>query len=226
MERLGLPRLWDLYVCQRRPVRTKDVTSWRSSLFPILVPLLFFPSFLISFALPPRPPRPLPRISLLSLLSLLPLLLLLLGLFLPLRLLSLLSASSSPSIPSPLPPSFPSPSFLTIPPPPHLPAERACGFRYGGSWKQGKKHGIGTYYFQSGAKYQGEYKEGEPHGNAVFFEADGRAFEEVPPPTHKRMLVLSRSRGDWLRSGMVQRQEAEAQACHANPILQRCAIAS
>ena len=28
----------------------------------------------------------------------------------------------------------------------------ANGDRYGGSWKQGKKHGIGTYYFVSGAK--------------------------------------------------------------------------
>ena len=54
---------------------------------------------------------------------------------------------------------------------------RAC--RYGGSWKQGRKHGIGTYYFKSGAKYQGEYKEGEPHGNAVFLEKDGKAYEEI-----------------------------------------------
>ena len=51
--------------------------------------------------------------------------------------------------------------------------------RYGGSWRLGKKHGIGTYYFVSGAKYQGEYKEGEPHGQAKFIEKDGKAYEEV-----------------------------------------------
>ena len=48
----------------------------------------------------------------------------------------------------------------------------------GGSWRQGKKHGAGTYYFGGGAKYQGEYKDGNPHGHAIFIEADGRAFEE------------------------------------------------
>ena len=34
----------------------------------------------------------------------------------------------------------------------------ANGDRYGGSWRQGKKHRAGTYYFSGGAKYQGEYK--------------------------------------------------------------------
>ena len=42
-----------------------------------------------------------------------------------------------------------------------IPCARTHPFfgRYGGSWKQGRKHGIGTYYFVSGAKYQGEYRE-------------------------------------------------------------------
>ena len=66
--------------------------------------------------------------------------------------------------------------------------------RYGGSWRLGKKHGIGTYYFVSGAKYQGEYKEGEPHGQAKFIEKDGKAYEEVsgeverqPPGAHSHI---------------------------------------
>ena len=70
---------------------------------------------------------------------------------------------------------------------------RVCA-RYGGSWRLGKKHGIGTYYFVSGAKYQGEYKEGEPHGQAKFIEKDGKAYEEVsgeverqPPWAHSHM---------------------------------------
>jgi len=35
------------------------------------------------------------------------------------------------------------------------------GRKYVGEWKNGKKHGQGTYAFANGDKYVGEYKDGK-----------------------------------------------------------------
>ena len=45
---------------------------------------------------------------------------------------------------------------------------------YIGEFKNGKKHGQGTYTFTSGEKYVGEFKDGTWEGQGTFTFSDGR----------------------------------------------------
>jgi hypothetical protein len=46
---------------------------------------------------------------------------------------------------------------------------------YDGYWKNGFKHGIGTFFFRGGTipQYQGDWECGEPHGTGKVFNKEG-----------------------------------------------------
>ena len=46
------------------------------------------------------------------------------------------------------------------------------GTRYMGEWKDGKKHGQGTFTFPDGEIYEGEWKDGTPW-NLTIYDKDG-----------------------------------------------------
>lgn len=47
---------------------------------------------------------------------------------------------------------------------------------YFGEFKNGKRHGIGIYYYTSKDKYKGEWYQGDKNGVGTFFYADGRKY--------------------------------------------------
>jgi len=47
------------------------------------------------------------------------------------------------------------------------------GSKYVGEWKDGKRHGQGTYTLADGEKYVGEWKDGLPNGQGTVTYADG-----------------------------------------------------
>ena len=51
------------------------------------------------------------------------------------------------------------------------------GDEYVGEWKDGKRHGLGTYTYASGEfagdKYVGEWKDSNQHGQGTYTFADG-----------------------------------------------------
>ena len=47
------------------------------------------------------------------------------------------------------------------------------GSRYVGEWKDGKKHGQGTYIKPEGRKYVGEWKDGE-RWNGTLYDKEGK----------------------------------------------------
>jgi hypothetical protein len=49
----------------------------------------------------------------------------------------------------------------------------ADGTKYVGQYKDDKRHGQGTYTFADGRKYVGQYKDGKKHGEGTFTWADG-----------------------------------------------------
>lgn len=51
------------------------------------------------------------------------------------------------------------------------------GDKYVGEYKEGIKHGQGTYTFSDGKEYVGEYQDGKAHGQAVFTFPDGGKYE-------------------------------------------------
>ena len=61
----------------------------------------------------------------------------------------------------------------------------ASGDKYVGEWRNGKKHGQGTYTFPRGSKnafcckYVGEWKNGIPNGLGIHTYADGRVQEGI-----------------------------------------------
>ena len=44
---------------------------------------------------------------------------------------------------------------------------------YVGEYKDGKRHGQGTYTWSNGEKYKGEWKNGKEHGQGTFTFPDG-----------------------------------------------------
>ena len=48
------------------------------------------------------------------------------------------------------------------------------GDKYEGEFKDGKKHGQGTYKYKDGMIYVGEWKKGKKHGQGTLTYADGR----------------------------------------------------
>ena len=54
------------------------------------------------------------------------------------------------------------------------------GSRYVGEWKDGKKHGQGTYTYGKGKgegdKYVGEFKDGKKHGQGTYIKTEGRKY--------------------------------------------------
>ena len=44
---------------------------------------------------------------------------------------------------------------------------------YEGEWRDGKKHGQGTYTFASGSKYVGKFRGGKKHGQGIYTFAKG-----------------------------------------------------
>jgi hypothetical protein len=51
------------------------------------------------------------------------------------------------------------------------------GDKYEGEWKEGKKHGKGTYSFASGSKYEGEWEEDKKHGKGTYSYASRDKYE-------------------------------------------------
>ena len=45
--------------------------------------------------------------------------------------------------------------------------------KYVGEYKDGKRHGQGTYTWFDGGKYEGEWKDGEHHGQGTLTLPDG-----------------------------------------------------
>ena len=49
--------------------------------------------------------------------------------------------------------------------------------KYVGEYKDGKRHGQGTYTWSNGEKYKGEWKDGKKNGRGTFYYTDGKKFE-------------------------------------------------
>jgi hypothetical protein len=52
---------------------------------------------------------------------------------------------------------------------------------YEGSFKEGKKHGRGFYYYGNETAYEGEFYEDKKHGNGVYIDI----FKQRFPVTYK-----------------------------------------
>lgn len=64
--------------------------------------------------------------------------------------------------------------------------------RYRGAWKEGKRHGEGTFEYADGSRYRGSWECGLKHGKGTYLYADGRSYfgqfdhdrmQGGPPPT-------------------------------------------
>ena len=51
---------------------------------------------------------------------------------------------------------------------------RADGSKYEGSYKEGKKHGTGTYTWIDGSKYEGLWRDNKISGTGTYTWLDGR----------------------------------------------------
>ncbi len=51
------------------------------------------------------------------------------------------------------------------------------GSKYVGEWKDGKKHGQGTFSWPGGAKYVGEFKDDKQHGQGTLTFDDGKVLK-------------------------------------------------
>ena len=47
---------------------------------------------------------------------------------------------------------------------------------YVGEYKDGKKHGKGTYTLENGTKYMGEWKDGKKHGQGTYTLPNGSKY--------------------------------------------------
>jgi len=54
-----------------------------------------------------------------------------------------------------------------------MPREEYNNGYYVGAMSDGKRHGIGTYYWNSGNRYSGNWDNGDMHGNGIYFYKDG-----------------------------------------------------
>ncbi|RYY84830.1 hypothetical protein EON63_08540 [archaeon] len=45
----------------------------------------------------------------------------------------------------------------------------ANGDKYVGDWKDGRRHGLGVYYYNDGDRYEGEWRNDERHGRGTMF---------------------------------------------------------
>ncbi|HIC77131.1 MAG TPA: hypothetical protein EYO89_04605, partial [Candidatus Dadabacteria bacterium] len=50
------------------------------------------------------------------------------------------------------------------------------GEKYVGEFKDGMRHGKGTFTFPDGEKYVGEYKDGKRHGKGTCISPDGEKY--------------------------------------------------
>jgi len=50
------------------------------------------------------------------------------------------------------------------------------GGKYEGEYKDGKRHGQGTYTFPDGKKYVGGWKDSKYHGQGTLTSSDGKYF--------------------------------------------------
>ena len=48
--------------------------------------------------------------------------------------------------------------------------------RYEGKWQKGKQQGQGTYFFLNGDKYEGKWEGGIKHGQGIYFFSEGVTF--------------------------------------------------
>ena len=48
--------------------------------------------------------------------------------------------------------------------------------RYVGYWKNGLRHGKGTFYYSNGSKYEGDWFENFKHGTGIFTFEDGTEY--------------------------------------------------
>ncbi|WP_088626229.1 cell envelope integrity protein TolA [Oceanicola sp. 22II-s10i] len=55
--------------------------------------------------------------------------------------------------------------------------EHPDGNRYDGEWQAGKKHGQGTYRYASGNTYTGDWENGQRHGQGVYTFTSGTVYE-------------------------------------------------
>ncbi len=50
--------------------------------------------------------------------------------------------------------------------------------KYEGEFRDGKRHGVGTYYYDDGSRYTGEYRDDIKHGKGIYYNADGTIHHE------------------------------------------------
>ena len=50
------------------------------------------------------------------------------------------------------------------------------GEKYIGGWLNGERHGKGTHYYQNGDKYEGEFMNGVKHGKGTYYWSDGHRY--------------------------------------------------
>jgi hypothetical protein len=49
--------------------------------------------------------------------------------------------------------------------------------KYEGNFRDGDRHGDGTYYYKNGNKYVGEFQSNEMHGKGSYYFSDGDVFQ-------------------------------------------------
>lgn len=45
---------------------------------------------------------------------------------------------------------------------------------YTGTWRAGRFHGRGIFYYKNGERYEGDFRDGRPHGRGAYFDARDR----------------------------------------------------
>ena len=62
----------------------------------------------------------------------------------------------------------------------YLRNDKFKGDKYIGQYKNSKKHGKGNYIFKNGNEYIGGYKDGKRYGQGIEYAADGTVLREGP----------------------------------------------
>ena len=55
----------------------------------------------------------------------------------------------------------------------HNSSESQSRGRYEGEFKDHKRHGHGTVYFENGHRFEGQWKDSEPHGQGTLYYENG-----------------------------------------------------
>lgn len=78
--------------------------------------------------------------------------------------------------------------------------------RYVGFWKQGLRHGKGTFYYSNGSKYEGDWCENYKHGHGLFTFEDGTEYDG---PFEKDRMIERKITDSYSPDGTKARREVE-----------------